>query len=187
MTLPADAFATEVAPQLPTLRRHALVLTRGHQADADDLVQETLLRAYCAFPRYVPGNLGGWLYRILRNAHFGEYQRRQRRPAVPSDFAPGSPGAPGSGVGGGRTAGPGTATVRSAEEEALAGMLDQPLREAFAALRPEFRRTAYLAFVEGRSYSEIAEATGVPRGTVMSRLHRARRRLRAEVAGHTAG
>lgn len=169
MTAPSGAaqqFADQVLPCRSQLYGTALRLT-GNRADAEDLVQETYAKAYAGFGSFEPGsNLRAWLRRIELNAFCSAYQARQRRPReVPADWAGDA----------------GEASVRSAEETALARMPDTMLWEAVRGLPRPQMITVYLADVEGLRYTEIAEATGVPIGTVMSRLHRGRTRLRSRL------
>ena len=149
----------------------AMRMTRN-QADAEDLVQETYLKAYRAFGGFEEGtNLRAWLYRILTNTYINIYRARQRRP-IETDvedveelylYR--------------RLADDSGTLSRSAEDEALAGITDVELKEALESLPEAFRLAVVLADVEGFSYSEIAEITDVPKGTVMSRIHRGRKAL----------
>jgi len=175
---PAELFADQVLPYARLLHSTALRLT-GNAADAEDLVQETYAKAYAGFGTFQQGtNLRAWLYRIQANTFYGGCRTRQRRPQeFPLDAAL-------------EAAVPErTAVASSAEEAALARMPDPVLRQALRELPSHLSTTVYLADAEGYSYAEIAEITGVPLGTVMSRLHRGRKRLRARLAGDqpTAG
>lgn len=169
----AQRFVDDALPYSQQLYRAALRLT-GNRADAEDLVQETLLRAYARFSTFKPGtNLRAWLYRIETNTFCNAYRARQRRPyevsaerVDPSELA-------------GRAAGEQAAVVRSAEETALAAMPDTRVWNALRALPCQQMIAVYLADAEGMHYAEIAAMTGVPVGTVMSRLHRGRKRLRS--------
>jgi RNA polymerase sigma-70 factor, ECF subfamily len=162
----ADSFADQVLPYARQLRSAALRLT-GNAADAEDLVQETYVKAYAGFGTFQQGtNLPAWLHRIQANAFYGACRARSRRPReVPLDNLPAAAERADFG--------------RSAEDIALAGLTDPALREALGTLPGHLAATVYLADAAGYRYAEIAEITGVPLGTVMSRLHRARRRLRA--------
>ena len=147
----------------------ALRMTRN-PADAEDLVQETYLRAYRAFDTFKEGtNLRAWLYRILTNAYINVYRKRQREPQTISDdeveewYLYEKLGS--------RAAEP------SAETEVLERLPDEDVQEALASLPEQFRLAVLLADVEGFSYKEIAEILDIPMGTVMSRLHRGRRAL----------
>jgi len=171
VTAPSETaryFADQVLPYSSQLYRTALRLTRNRE-DAEDLVQETYAKAYAGFGSFVPGsNLRAWLGRIELNTFCSAYQARQRRPReVPADWAGEA----------------GRARVRSAEETALAQMPDTKLWDALRGLPRSQMITVYLADVEGLRYTEIAQTTGVPIGTVMSRLHRGRTRLRSRLDG----
>jgi RNA polymerase sigma-70 factor (ECF subfamily) len=167
---PADSFAEQVLPYAGQLHSVALRLT-GNQADAEDLVQETYAKAYAGFGTFERGtNLRAWLYRIEANAFYNAYRARRRRPEVLLEsLEPVEAQHP---------------VTSSAEDVALAAMPDPSLIGAFAGLPGHLATTVYLADAEGYRYAEIAEITGVPIGTVMSRLHRARRRMRTMLAGH---
>jgi RNA polymerase sigma-70 factor, ECF subfamily len=168
-------FCEQVLPYRPQLLAAALRMTRNH-ADAEDLVQETYAKAYAAFHRFEQGtNLRAWLFRIQANTFVSQCRSRQCRPA---EFLVDSMEATGFG---------GAAVRRSAEEEALARMPDSDLRRALGRLPVHMRTAVYLADAEGYKYSEIAEVMSVPVGTVMSRLHRGRSRLREELAGLVPG
>jgi RNA polymerase sigma-70 factor (ECF subfamily) len=167
---PADSFAEQVLPYARQLHSVALRLT-GNPADAEDLVQETYAKAYAGFGTFKPGtNLRAWLCRIETNAFYNGYRTRRRRPEVLIDsLEPVEAAHP---------------ATSSAEDEALAEMPDPALIAALRGLPSHLATTIYLADAEGYRYAEIAEITGVPIGTVMSRLHRARKRLRSMLADH---
>jgi RNA polymerase sigma-70 factor (ECF subfamily) len=168
-------FADLAMEHMPALYTAALRMTRN-AADAEDLVQETYLKAYRAFDSFTEGtNLKAWLYRILTNTYINSYRAAKRRPEVSDvedveDLYLYHRLAPGNGTG------------RSAEEEALAGFTDEEVKEAIEALPDAFRIAVLLADVEGFSYKEIADITDVPIGTVMSRIHRGRRALQKTLA-----
>jgi RNA polymerase sigma-70 factor (ECF subfamily) len=171
MAVDAEVFTDEALSYRRQLRAAALRLT-GNPDDAEDLVQETYAKAYAGLRGYQEGtNLRAWLYRIQQNAFNSGYRARKRRPhEVPVDSLETGAAAH-------------VAVDRSAEETALARMTDPALRKALRSLPPHMVETIYLADAEGYKYAEIAEMTGVPMGTVMSRLHRARKRL-WEQLGH---
>jgi RNA polymerase sigma-70 factor (ECF subfamily) len=154
-------FDRDVIPLLDQLYRTAMRMT-GDRADAEDLLQDAMLRAYKGFGSFAQGtNIRAWLYRILTTTHINRHRSRQRRPAEwltdqPADWQlrPQQPMLPG---------------LRSAEVQAL----QLPLAS---------RMAVYYADVEGLRYAEIAEIMGTPVGTVMSRLHRGRQRLRVSLA-----
>lgn len=163
-------FEAEAVPLRPRLYVAALRLT-GNRADAEDLLQETYLRAYRGFHRFQPGtNVAGWLYRILRNTFNQGYRKRQRElPTVPEDWHRNTNGA-----------------LRNVEASAEAAVIDSipdgRLQEALSALPERYRRVVLLFDVDGYAYKEIADIVGIPLGTVMSRLHRGRKALRERIA-----
>ena len=165
-----ERFERDVLPLLPSLYGAALRLTRN-PSDAEDLVQETYLRAYRGFAGFTEGtNLKAWLYRILTNSFINTYRKKQREPQTvegPDDldewylF---------DRLGGRSVEG-------SAEDEVLDKIPDQDVKQALESLPENFRIPVLLADVEGFSYKEIAEIMDTPIGTVMSRLHRGRKAL----------
>jgi len=168
-------FERDVVPQLSQLYPAALRMTRN-PTDAEDLVQETSAKAYAAFHQFRPGtNLRAWLNRILTTTFINVYRKRRREPqqALGSDLQEWQMSAD-------RLSPP----VQSAESEALDRTTDTDLLRALRDLPNEFRTAVYLADIEGYPYREIAEIMGTPVGTVMSRLHRGRRKIREQlVAG----
>ena len=162
-------FERDALPLLPNLYGAALRLTRNPQ-DAEDLVQETFLRAYRGFAGFEEGtNLRACMYRILMNTFINTYRKRQREPVTVGDdeiedwYLFDRLG--GSGV------------EASAETEVLERIPDEDVQRALEALPENFRMAVLLADVEGFSYKEIAEILDIPIGTVMSRLHRGRKAL----------
>jgi len=132
----------------------------GNDEDAQDLVQEALIRVKRGLERYEPGSLEGWLARIVTNVFLDEVRRRRRRPthALPDDperVLPPSPAA-----------------------DEVSTQLSDDIQAALAALPEEFRVPVVLCDVADQSYEQIAASLGVPVGTVRSRLHRGRRLLR---------
>ena len=177
-------FSDLAMEYMPALYTAALRMTRN-PADAEDLVQETYLKAYRAFASFELGtNLKAWLYRILTNTYINTYRAKKRRPEIADvedvedlylyrhlsgDQSP--------------------ALGRSAEDEALDRFTDTDVKEAIESLPDTFRMAVLLADVEGFSYKEIAESTDVPIGTGMSRIHRGRKALQKALVdrGSTRG
>ncbi|MGW6196934.1 sigma-70 family RNA polymerase sigma factor [Kribbella sp. NPDC055110] len=161
-----DRFEAEAVPLRPGLYVAAVRLT-GNRADAEDLLQETYLRAYRGFRGFEPGtNLTGWLFRILRNTFINTYRKRLNEPrTVPDDWYGGADGAQ-------------RHVAASAEATVIDAIPSALLQEALAELPERYRQVVLLFDVEGFSYKEIAGMVGVPRGTVMSRLHRGRKALK---------
>jgi RNA polymerase sigma-70 factor (ECF subfamily) len=178
-------FESDVIPLLEPLYHHAMRMTRNH-ADAEDLVQETMVKAYAGFRTFQPGgNFHAWLHRILINTHISCYRKQQRRPVQHpiDDVAGARPGANAQHLASG---------LCSAEEQALEKLGDNQIRAAMQALPEQFRLAVYYADVEGFRCREIADLMRTPVGTVMSRLHRGRRLMRrlladgAQQRGYTA-
>jgi RNA polymerase sigma-70 factor, ECF subfamily len=159
-----EAFERFVVPELAVLVRMALSLT-GHRADADDLVQETLLRAYRSIHRFDGRFPRAWLLTIMRNAHLNRV--RAPRSFLVSDPAVLAPEH--------------LQLDDSAEAVVVAGSMDPAIERAVARLPDPLRRVLELVDVQGLSYLEAARVLRVRVETVTSRLHRARRRLRAHV------
>ena len=175
-------FERDVIPLRAPLFRRAMRLTRN-RADAENLLQDTMLSAYVGFHLFREGtNLNAWLHRILKNNYIDIYRRQQRQPVVYSraeitdellaaNVAHSSIG------------------LRSAEDEVLDTLPDTEIQTAMKALPEEFRMAVFYADVQDLKYKEIAEIMHIPKGTVMSRLHRGRRQLRhllGDVADNTS-
>ena len=167
----ADPFETEALAFLDALYRTGLRMTRS-EADAEDLVQETYIKAFRHRDQFTPGtNLKAWLFRILTNTFINQYRRKAARPETTElddvdesilyrhmrDRSPGS-------------------ASPDPEAELIDNTLSSEVKEALEAL-PEKFRTTVLLDVEGFSYKEIAQMLDIPIGTVMSRLHRGRKFL----------
>ena len=164
-------FQTDTLPLLDSLYGAALRMTRN-PADAEDLVQEAMLRAYRSFDSFEPGtNLKAWLFRILTNAYINVYRKKQREPQKVSadeieefdlyrELKSRDP-----------------QFQETPETIVLDSLVDSDILEAIEELPEQFRLAVMLSDVEGFSYAEMAEIMDVPMGTVMSRLHRGRKAL----------
>jgi len=174
-----DLFEEQALPFIDQLYAAAMRMTRN-PSDAQDLVQETFVKAFAAFKQFEQGtNLKAWLYRILTNTFINTYRKKQREPYQGTideleDWQ----------LGGAVST---TAMAsRSAEAEAIDHLPDSAVKDALQAIPEDFRLAVYFADVEGFSYQEIAEIMKTPIGTVMSRLHRGRRLLRDLLSGYAA-
>jgi RNA polymerase sigma-70 factor (ECF subfamily) len=170
-------FEREVVPLRDLLYRHAFRMSHNH-ADAEDLVQETVMKAYTHFDSFRSGtNLNAWLLRILTNTYINGYRQKRRRPVqystehLPDQYLTEA------------SARSAASALRSAEDHALDLLPDNDIKAAMQALPRQFREVVYYADVEGLRYKEIAALTNTPQGTVMSRLHRGRQRLRTLLGG----
>jgi len=180
-------FEEEALKHLDALYRTALRMTRN-PSDAEDLVQDALVRAYRFYDRFQPGtNFRAWLFKILTNTYINTYRRKQGRPQESSledteEFFLYN-----------QLSADQEERVTDVEDTVLDELGADAIQRAIDQLPPQFRTTVQLSDVEGLSYAEIAEATGVAKGTVMSRLFRGRRQLQralwdqAEAAGFTSG
>jgi RNA polymerase sigma-70 factor (ECF subfamily) len=164
-------FEREVMPHLGSLYAVALRLTRNER-DAEDLVQDTALRAYRFFHRYEAGSNGrAWLFKILHNTFLTRYRRRSREREVLEQLAEE----------------PTPVLYEEAddpEKQLLTEFLSEDVRRALDRLPEEFRTAVVLCDLEEFSYKEIAEIMECPVGTVMSRLHRGRRMLQEALRGY---
>ncbi len=179
-------FEEEALKHLDALYRTALRMTRN-PSDAEDLVQDALVRGFRFYDRFEPGtNFRAWLFKILTNTYINSYRRKQGRPQESSledteeFFLYNQLSNDGE-------------RVTDVEDTVLDRLGADAIQRAIDQLPPQFRTTVQLSDVEGLSYAEIAEATGVAKGTVMSRLFRGRRQLQralwdqAQAAGFTSG
>jgi RNA polymerase sigma-70 factor (ECF subfamily) len=164
-------FEEQVMPEVDRLFGAAMRYTHD-PTEAQDLVQETVAKAFQSYHQYQQGtNLRAWLYRILHTTYISMYRKRQRRPQETlqesiDDFSFYDE----------------SRTGPSAEREVFAEITDTVVKEALADLPDTFRMAVYLADVEGFAYKEIAEIMDTPIGTVMSRLHRGRKALQKALA-----
>ena len=174
-----DLFEAQAMPFIDQLYAAAMRMTRN-PSDAQDLVQETFVKAFASFKQFEQGtNLKAWLYRILTNTFINTYRKKQREPyqGTIDDLEDWQ-------LGGAEST---TATSsRSAEAEAIDHLPDSAVKDALQSIPEDFRLAVYFADVEGFSYQEIADIMKTPIGTVMSRLHRGRRLLRDLLAGYAA-
>lgn len=168
MTKDQLAFDREMVPHMDTMYNYALYLT-GRREAAQDLLQETFLKAFRFFQSFQPGtNSKAWLYRIMRNTFINEYRREKRIPDhVEYDD---------------QISGPHMLVDETISQENLSQKISSELFEdeiasAIAALPEKYKSVVILRDIEDLQYEEIADAMGVPIGTVRSRLHRARAML----------
>ena len=161
-----DAFATYVVPEIDVLLRVARTLV-PRAADAEDLVQDTLLRAYRAIDSFDGAHPRAWLLTIMRRAEIN--RNRRRRPDLLDDPDAQTEALSDDGAG-------------SPEALVVGATFDAVVGEALDALPDKFREVVELVDINGLSYAEAAELIGVPVGTVMSRLHRSRTRIRKRLA-----
>jgi RNA polymerase sigma-70 factor (ECF subfamily) len=166
-----DRYERDVLPLVDQLYRVAFRYT-GNRADAEDLVQETVTKAFAGFHRFTDGtNVRAWLFRIMTNAWVTSFRKSQRRPdeILADDITDAKWAAAAQ-----RT----SYGIRSTELTVLESMGDDAIRDALQSLPEGQRLAVYYADVEGFRYKEVASILDVPLGTVMSRLHRGRRHLR---------
>lgn len=162
-----DRFGYYVRPELDVLARVALSLTRN-AADAEDLVQETLLCAYRGIERFDGAHPRAWLFTIMRNTEAKRHRRRRPQLLHHPDE--------------GARPETSTSTFASPEEVVVGAEFDAVVARCLGALPERHRQVVELVDIDGLSYAEAAEAIGVPIGTVMSRLHRARTRIRQRLS-----
>ena len=169
-----ERFTADAMQYVDQLYAAALRMSRN-SADAEDLVQETYMKAFASYHQFTEDtNLKAWLYRILTNTYINLYRKRKREPQqsqgeTVEDWQLAQAGEHDA-VG-----------LRSAEAEALSALPNTEVREALNELSEDFRMVVYYSDVEGFAYKDIAEILDIPMGTVMSRLHRGRRILREKL------
>lgn len=171
----AARFTRDTQPLFDVLHRGARRLTRT-EADAEDLLQDTLLHAYTGFRKFRTGtNLKAWLFRIMYNRWVSNHRGRQRRPAevAVEDITDRELARAATHQSGG---------LHSAEAVVLGALPDPELTEALAELPEGFTTAMFYAYVEGYTYAETAAIMDIPMGTVMSRVSRGRQRLRTSLA-----
>lgn len=158
-------------PLFDSLFNFACWLTRNRE-EAEDLVQETYMKALRGFGSFQPGtNFRAWIFRILRNAFLTSRSGLAATRTVPLEA---------------EAAGEALVEERTPEDAALALGNAEQLRRALEELPVVFREVLLLVDVEEMSYQEAAESLGIPLGTVMSRLARARRGVRASLGAKEA-
>jgi RNA polymerase sigma-70 factor (ECF subfamily) len=168
-----DVWAEDVLRAYATSLYPAAVRITGNAPDAEDLVQETFIKALTASGRFQPGtNLNAWLRRIMINTFISGYRKRRAEPQFVSGDAAGSQ------LLGARSHGD------SAEDQVVGRLLDADLTAALRALPDKHRMVVYLADLEGLGYRQISALTGLPLGSVKSCLHRARYTLRTKLGAY---
>jgi RNA polymerase sigma-70 factor (ECF subfamily) len=169
------AFEREALPHMDILYNYALRMTNSAQ-DADDLVQETYLKAYRFWGSYEEGtNIKAWLFRIMKNSYINRYRKETKEPdtvdydEVQNFFT---------------SVRDESVDANDLQQSLYSNLLDDDVAAAIAELPDDFRTVVILCDIEGLTYEEIAEFVDCPLGTVRSRLHRGRRLLRARLAGY---
>jgi RNA polymerase sigma-70 factor (ECF subfamily) len=176
-----STFTEQTMPYMSPLYAAAMRMTRN-PSDAEDLVQETYLRAYRGFEGFREGtNLKAWLYRILTNTFINTYRAKKRRP-LEADMDDSDDWAIYQRVGGLEA----VAANRTPEKEVLDAIPDEEVKAALESIPEQFRIAVILCDIEEFSYKEIAEILDVPIGTVMSRIHRGRKLLQKRLWDHAA-
>ena len=166
-------FESEAVPHMDALYRTALRMTKN-QTDAEDLVQETMVKAYRFWDKFEPGsNCRAWLFKIMTNIFINEYRSKSRTPVsvnmddIDDNFLYGQLASMPPG--------------RTPEEEMFAKIFDDDVKKAIEELPDDFRLVVVLSFLEGFSYQEIADIIELQLGTVKSRLHRGRKLLQKKL------
>lgn len=163
-------YERDVLPQVPVLLRVAMSLT-SQPADAHDLVQDTLLRAWRSLDTFDGRYPRSWLLTIMRNANYNSHRRQRPDPIDLTDTTVHERHAD---------------EELSAEDHVMRTELDDVVAQALAGVSEDFRQVIVLIDIDGLSYSEAAAYLGIPEGTVMSRLHRARKKIRDRVVANRA-
>jgi len=172
-----DDFEAESTSHLEALYGFALRLTRN-TSDAEDLVQEAFLRAYRFRGSYAPGtNMRAWMFKILSNLFINRYRRSSRESSALD-------GVEGDAIAEAALSRDSVRLLRDPEAHFEAGLFGEHVTRALESLPPDFRAVVMLSDIEEFSYKEIAEIMGCPIGTVMSRLHRARRLLQKQLVDY---
>lgn len=170
-----EEFAKEALQHLDSLYGAALRLTRS-ESDAEDLVQDSFLKAYRFYDRFQPGtNLRAWLLRVMTNTFINKYRRTTRERKVLDAGEESEP------VGDGVMSRAAMRALTDPVGDATRGLLAQEIQKALDELSDEHRLMIVLADVEELSYKEISDIVGCPIGTVMSRLHRARKQMQEKL------
>ncbi|MEM7096431.1 MAG: sigma-70 family RNA polymerase sigma factor [Actinomycetota bacterium] len=163
-----DGFTKYVLPELEVLMRVARSIT-GNPTDADDLVQDTLMRAYKSIDRFDGRYPRAWLLTIMRNAQINRVRRKRpelmRDPDVTLAIVANT-----------------DSDSRTPESAVVDVTFDAAIEQSLADLSPQFREAIHLVDIDGLSYNEAAAVLDVPVGTVMSRLHRGRKQIRNDLA-----
>jgi RNA polymerase sigma-70 factor (ECF subfamily) len=172
-------FTEEALPHLESVYRFALRLSAGREAEAEDLVQDTFLRAYRSWSTFRPGsNARAWLLTICRNVFLRGEERRGRRPEVPESQIDADVEALAA------TAAFSEVEAADPERAFFDSFVDEEVMRAVDALPAPFREAVVLSDLEGLSYPEVAEVLELPVGTVKSRLFRGRRLLQQALYGY---
>lgn len=164
---PRDAFERQAEKVFPSIFGTALRLTRNRE-DAEDLAQEAIVRAYDAFDRFDGSNFKAWILRIVTNLYINKYRQRQRGPQLASIEDDG-------------ILEPVSDSGTEPDRLLLDELVGAEVEEALSRIPDDFRMTVLLSDIEGMSYQEIADISGVPIGTVRSRLARGRSMLRKQL------
>lgn len=168
-------FEKEFLPQIQALYNFAFHLCYNEE-DANDLVQETYLKALRFIDRYIPGtNAKAWLFKILKNAFINQYRKKSKRPTQVDyeDIASYHANEESS-----------YTEFMDLREEVFQGMMGDEVTQAINSLPVDFRTAILLCDIEGFTYEEISKIIDIPIGTVRSRLHRARNLLKDKLKSY---